>query len=147
MSDNINKNNDNYNNIYNNINTTTSATNTNYWEKNQSGTGGVGGVYTYILMFDDCTSLKEKISSKAAWDFIKQVAITGHSFGRGLAGSMFFTSTWDLEKLATVFNSMKMEFILFCVNDHSSSVRVTQDRQADIYKFFNTVLETIPVER
>lgn len=144
MSDNINKNNDGYNNIYNNINTTTSATNTNFWEKQKSDEAKV---YTYILMFDDCSSLKEQVSSKAAWDFIKQVAITGHSFGRGLAGTMFFTSTWDLEKLSTVFNSMKMEFILFCVNDHSSSVRVTQERQADIYKFFNTLLESIPVSQ
>ena len=117
--------------------------NTNPWEKNQSN---VDRVYTYILMYDDCSSLKEQVSSKAAWDFIKQAAITGHTLGRGLAGSMVFTSTWDIEKLATVFNTMKMGFVLFCVNNHTSVVRVSKDQQSGIYNFFKTLCETIPVE-
>lgn len=103
-------------------------------------------MYSYILMYDDCSSLKDEVSAKAAWNFIKQVALTGHTMGRGLAGSMFFTSTWELDKLATVFNSMKMEFILFCVNDHSSVVRVNKNQQSDIYNFFKMLCDTIPVK-
>lgn len=103
-------------------------------------------LYTYILMFDDCSPLSEDPAFVPAWDFIKKVAFTGHTFGRGLAGSIFFTSDWDIEKLANVFQSMKMGFVLFCVNNHASVVRVNKNQQADIYSFFKMLCETIPVK-
>lgn len=119
--------------------------NANLWAKQQSDKPNESKEYTYILMFDDCTGTKDEISSKTAWNFISKIAITGHSFGRGAAGSMFFMSTWDLDKLSTVFASMKMQYILFCVNDHSSSVRMTHDRQSDIFEFFKKIYENVPV--
>jgi hypothetical protein len=136
------KNKDNINTMLNARNNNT-LTNINHWD-NEHSNGPTE--YTYILTFKDCSPLSEDPASKPAWDFIKRVATTGHSFGRGLAGSMFFTSTWAIEKLATVFNSMKMEFILFCVNNHASVVRINKKQQDNIFNFFKTLFKTIPVK-
>jgi hypothetical protein len=118
-------------------------TNTEFWGNKQSMEPTL---YTYILMFDDCSPLGEDPAFVPAWNFIKEVAFTGHTLGRGLAGSIFFTSDWDIEKLATVFNTMKMGFVLFCVNNHSSVVRVNKKQQSDIYNFFKMLCEAIPVK-
>lgn len=133
----------------NNINTMINArndnafTNTELWD-NEHSKGPIE--YTYILTFNDCSPLSENTSYRVAWDFIKRVATTGHTFGRNCAGSIFFTSTWDIDKLATVFEPMKMEFILFCANNHATVVRINKMQQDGIYNFFKTLFRTIPVK-
>lgn len=97
-------------------------------------------VYSYILMYDDCTPLSEEISYTEMWKFIQKIAKTGCSFGRGMAGSVFFTSTWDREYIATVLQGMKMQFILYCTDDRSTSTRLVTNKDS-INNFFKNQLE------
>ena len=92
-------------------------------------------VYSYILMYDDCTPLSEEVSYTEMWKFIQKIAKTGCSFGRGIAGSVFFTSTWDREHIATVLQGMKMQFVLYRTDDHSTSTRLVTNKD-NINKFF-----------
>lgn len=97
-------------------------------------------VYSYILMYDDCTPLSEEISYTKIWEFLKNIAITGSSFGRGMAGTIFFTSTWERENIAFVLQGMKMQFVLYCTNDRSASTRLVTNKDS-INKFFEKQLE------
>jgi hypothetical protein len=97
-------------------------------------------VYSYILMYDDCTPLSEEVSYTGMWEFIKKIAITGSSFGRGMAGSIFFTSTWDREQIATVLQGMKMQFVLYRIDDRSTSTRLVTNKDS-INKFFENQLK------
>lgn len=97
-------------------------------------------VYSYILMYDDCTPLSEEVSYTGMWKFIQKIAITGTSFGRGMAGSVFFTSTWDREHIATVLQGMKMQFVLYRIDDHSTTTRLVTNKDS-INKFFENQLK------
>lgn len=119
------------NNLLNNLNNSC-----NFWNKIEPKE------YSYILMYNDCTSLKDEMSSKQAWSFISKIATSGCTFGRGMAGSMFFTSTWDIEQLKKFFSDMKMEYVLYRTDDAASIVRVADDGNKDtICKFFRNVLK------
>lgn len=97
-------------------------------------------VYSYILMYDDCSSLSEDISYTGMWDFIQKIAETGSTFGRGMAGAVFFTSTWDREHIATVLQGMKMQFVLYRTDDRSTSTRLVTNKDS-INKFFENQLK------
>jgi hypothetical protein len=97
-------------------------------------------VYSYMLMYDDCAPLSEDISYNSIWEFLKKIAVTGSSFGRGMAGTIFFTSTWERENIATVLQGMKIQFVLYCTNDRSASTRLVTNKDS-INKFFEKQLE------
>ena len=97
-------------------------------------------VYSYILMYDDSTPLSEEVSYTGMWKFIQKIAITGTSFGRGMAGSVFFTSTWDREHIATVLQGMKMQFVLYRIDDHATTTRLVTNKDS-INKFFEYQLK------
>lgn len=97
-------------------------------------------VYSYMLMYDDCTPLSEEISYTKIWEFLKNIAITGSSFGRGMAGAIFFTSTWERENIAVVLQGMKIQFVLYCTDDRSVSTRLVTNKDS-INKFFDNQLK------
>lgn len=97
-------------------------------------------VYSYMLMYDDCTSLSEEVSYNSIWEFIKKIAVTGSSFGRGMAGTIFFTSTWERENIAIVLQGIKMQFVLYCTDDRSVSTRLVTNKDS-INKFFEKQLK------
>ena len=97
-------------------------------------------IYSYILMYNS-KSFDETENSKQAWEFIKQIATSGCTFGRGIAGSFYFNSTLERETIAAVLTTYKMEFVLFCINDHSSSIRCEKDKLSYINEFFKDVLK------
>lgn len=97
-------------------------------------------VYSYMLMYDDCTSLSEEVSYNSIWEFIKKIAVTGSSFGRGMAGTIFFTSTWERENIAIVLQGIKMQFVLYCTDDRSASTRLVTNKDS-INKFFEKQLK------
>jgi hypothetical protein len=97
-------------------------------------------VYSYMLMYDDCAPLSEDISYNSIWEFLKKIAVTGSSFGRGMAGTIFFTSTWERENIAVVLQGMKIQFVLYCTDDRSASTRLVTNKDS-INKFFEKQLE------
>ena len=124
------------NNLLNNLNNSYNHNQLDFWNKTEPTE------YSYILMYNDCSGLKDEVSSKQAWSFISKIATSGCTFGRGMAGSMFFTSTWDIEQLKKFFSDMKMEYVLYRTDDTSSIVRVADDDNKDtIHKFFRNVLK------
>jgi hypothetical protein len=97
-------------------------------------------VYSYMLMYDDCAPLSEDISYNSIWEFLKKIAVTGSSFGRGMAGTIFFTSTWERENIAVVLQGMKIQFVLYCTDDRSASTRLVTNKDS-INKFFDNQLK------
>lgn len=97
-------------------------------------------IYSYMLMYDDCTPLSEECSYTSIWKFIEKIALTGTSFGRGMAGAVFFTSTWERENIAIVLQGMKMQFVLYCTDDRSASTRLVTNKDS-INKFFDNQLK------
>jgi hypothetical protein len=91
-------------------------------------------------MYDDCAPLSEDISYNSIWEFLKKIAVTGSSFGRGMAGTIFFTSTWERENIAVVLQGMKIQFVLYCTDDRSASTRLVTNKDS-INKFFEKQLE------
>lgn len=98
-------------------------------------------VYSYILIYNNKSFDRTEKNSKQAWEFIKQIGTSGCTFGRGIAGSFYFNSTWERETIATVLNTYNMEFVLFCINDHSSSIYCEKDKLSGIDEFFKDVLK------
>ena len=98
-------------------------------------------VYSYILMYNVKNSDKTGKHPKHAWEFIKQIGTSGCTFGRGMAGSFYFNSTWEHETIERVLNTFDMEFVLFCINDHSSNIRCEKDKLPGIDEFFKDVLK------
>lgn len=96
-------------------------------------------VYSYILMYNN-KSVDNQCSNQA-WEFIKQIATSGCTFGRVISGVFYFNSTWERETIATVLNTYNMEFVLFCINDHSSNIRCEKDKLSCIDEFFKNVLK------
>lgn len=97
-------------------------------------------IYSYILMYNS-KSFNETENAKQVWEFIKQIATSGCTFGRYISGSYYFNSTWERETIAKVLSTYKIEFVLFCVNDHCSNIHCEKDKLSYIDEFFRNVLK------
>lgn len=87
-------------------------------------------VYSYILMYNDCSTLSDpELPSSKAWKYITTIANSGCTFGRGMAGSFFFTSTADRIHIANFLKSLNMEFVLYCTTDNTSITRVVENKE------------------
>ena len=98
-------------------------------------------VYSYILMYNSKSFIEVENIPTQAWEFIKKISNSACTFGRGMAGSFYFNSTWKRKTIATVLSTYNIEFVLFCINDHGSNIHCKKDKSSSIDEFFKDILK------